>query len=901
MLNNYLTYTLSMFKNLFAVIFFFLFSAPTWAQTYTTTEKEQGYSISEAKVTFIFDESLYNLKPNKVVVTGEFRNWDSNMNDKWKLEKFNSLWTLSIINDDFTTIRPNTKFKFRINDGKWIDPYEKAPNKIGGDLVFMKGFIINELRAELKNATTIWAKTTKERPLSKEAYRLTNAKGEEIPIAAVLPNTASETLIITAEPLDIKRVYFLEIPSLHLKSFCSFDGWFRELYSNKELGATIYDNKTTVRVFAPRATDLKIYLYKNKNDTKAYQTNNMVQDDNGVWEIEYNQNLHGTYYDFTVHGSTDPGNHFFETNPVHITDPYARVSNNTWGKARIWEKTTPASPLKNGIPKMEDVIAYEVHIQDFTALLPVEDKYKGAFKAMTIPDLVNDKKEKIGFDYLLDLGINTVHLLPVQEYLHYPDEDWKASFKNDPYMIEQKVNEENYQWGYRTSHFFAIESKYRTKGEEPGKEREEFRDLVQAFHDNDIAVIIDIVPNHTAENMDANEWFFNFNALDKLYYYRTKNFDHIGAYGNEVKTENRPMTQKWLIDQCTQLINEFGIDGFRIDLAGQIDQQTLIALKKAIGEDKIVYGEAWIGSNDPNYEANPDWDWYKEDAPITFFQDDSRNAFKGPVFELNDKSKDRGWAGGNFEEREKVMKGLSSGFKDDKTPVSGINYLDIHDNFALADQFATHDFDGRLAVDQDQYKIATTLLYTSLGPIVTHGGSEIMRSKGAAPLKEVVKQTKEGYKTYMHGKRDTYNHRFANQFIWNNVGVTPTSKNSNNYKNMYDFWKGLNAFRMSDEGKVFRVANKVDKDYYQWILPENNKVMGYIVNEKILVLLNAGNEGFEFSNIPLPKGTWKLIANNQKVDHINGVDNSQNLVTKKEDATINISIRSAGLKIWVKE
>ena len=157
----------------------------------------------------------------------------------------------------------------------------------------------------------------------------------------------------------------------------------------------------------------------------------------------------------------------------------------------------------------------------------------------------------------------------------------------------------------------------------PGAEREQFRDLSSSFfHDKDIAVIIDIVPNHTGENMAADDVIFHFGALDMQYYYRTKDFQHIGGYGNEVKTENRPMVQRWLIDQCLHFINEFGIDGFRIDLAGQIDKQTLIALKEAIGHDKILYGEPWIASNDPRYEANPDWDWYKEDSPITFFQDD---------------------------------------------------------------------------------------------------------------------------------------------------------------------------------------------------------------------------------------------------------------------------------------
>ena len=103
------------------------------------------------------------------------------------------------------------------------------------------------------------------------------------------------------------------------------------------------------------------------------------------------------------------------------------------------------------------------------------------------------------------------------------------------------------------------------------------------------------------------------------------------------------MVQRWRFDQCKQLIEEFGIDGFRIDLAGQIDEQTLIALKKELGDEIIVYGEPWIGSNDPAYEAHPDWDWYKEDSPITFFQDEGRNAFKGPVFDIKSKERDRGY------------------------------------------------------------------------------------------------------------------------------------------------------------------------------------------------------------------------------------------------------------------
>ncbi len=754
-------------------------------------------------------------------------------------------------------------------------------------------------KAELRKPNIIWAQIDPEqRSLEPHNYQILNAEGKVIGVKEVLPHEAHTMIIVPEQPLDIRRVYFLNSKVKDKAVHCSFDGWFRELYSEKELGANPTPYGTSVRLFAPRAEQVKLYLYRGRLDTEAYQTIDMTVDNNGVWELLTKEDLHGVYYDFTIHGSSDPGNHFYEQQPVHFTDPYARVSDDTWGKARIWRRGIPATPLPDGIPSLEDVIAYEVHVQDFTDQLPVDDKIKGTFPAMIQSGLRNSAGEKIGFDYLIDLGINTVHLMPVQEYLHFPTDDWVTSFGEDPYMIEQGIAHENYQWGYRTSHFMAVESRYRTKGTEPGQERQEFKELVQAFHDQDIAVIIDIVPNHTAENMDGNGWFFNFNAIDQQYYYRTKDFDHIGAYGNEVKTENRPMVQRWLIDQCQHFINEFGIDGFRIDLAGQIDQQTLMKLKKAIGDDKILYGEAWIGSNDPEFEDNPDWDWYKNDAPITFFQDDTRNAYKGPVFELKDPKNDRGWPGGKFEDRQKVIAGLANKNPDDYTPLNGISYLDIHDNFALADQFGV-DFDGRTNVLQGSYKIAATLLYTTLGPIVTHGGSEIMRSKAHAPLREEVRTTQAGYEVHMHGYRDTYNHRIANQFNWEQVGQQPKSDNQNDYKNMHQFWRGLNHFRSSELGKTFRVAESVSEDYYQWILPEDEAQLGYIVNDRIMVLINASDETKSF-DFPLTAGPWKLIGDINEIDHVNGITGHDWIDQLEGDQHYMMDLDPKSLFIWIK-
>ena len=118
------------------------------------------------------------------------------------------------------------------------------------------------LKAELKSENLIWAEVNVNRPFNPSAYRITDAKGNVIKVAGVLPNGSATTLITPAEPLDKKRVYYLEIPSLNLRAHCSFDGWFRETYSTKELGANIDGDKTTIRLFAPRANLVKVHLYR---------------------------------------------------------------------------------------------------------------------------------------------------------------------------------------------------------------------------------------------------------------------------------------------------------------------------------------------------------------------------------------------------------------------------------------------------------------------------------------------------------------------------------------------------------------------------------------------------------------------------------------------------------------
>jgi pullulanase/glycogen debranching enzyme len=746
-------------------------------------------------------------------------------------------------------------------------------------------------RAEIHGPTAIrFTLSGTERPSDAAAYRLTDGQGQDLPVADVLPNTATESLLIPRAPLDPLRVHYLEIPDLGLRTLVRRDPIFRNLYSAKPLGAVVAPDRstTTFRIFSPRAHAVRLYLYDDMHDSpdEAVRVVNMVRDADGVWEANEAGDHHGVWYDFSVHGPADPGNYFYETHPVHISDPYALVSDDSYGKSRAWRDTPPPPPVLGGRPAMEDVVSYEVHVQDFTDLLPVANTETGTLPAMARPGLVNTHGEPVGFDYLADLGINVVHLMPVQEYLHYPDADWQAAFADDPFARAMGIDRENYQWGYRTTHAFAVESRLRSRHTAPGSQRQQFKELVRAFHAQGISVIIDVVPNHTGENMDGRHLLFTFNVLDLPYYFRTNDeVEHIGPFGNEVKSEERPMVQRWILDQMQHWVEELGVDGFRIDLAGQVDEQTLLKARQELPGDVIIYGEPWIAPSDADVASNPDWAWYKADAPITFFQDDARNAFKGSPFDVND----RGWAGGDAGARDAAMVALANAYAEEPLSTNGISYLDIHDNWALADRYALNDHNGLEGVDLGAMRIAAGLLLTSAGPVVIHGGTEMLRSKGLAPHDEFAREAAGG-PIYFKGRDDTYNLRTPNQFLWNNLAP------GSDQVAMRDYWRGLIALRMSEYGEVFRMV-VVPERHYRWVTPENRHLLGYVVGERVLVLANSGAEdgSFQFS---LPDGVWRQVGDAERVDHVAGVESDY---ARLRGGAQEIPVRGRSFVIWVRD
>lgn len=747
------------------------------------------------------------------------------------------------------------------------------------------------LRAETLGPTEIRLRLTDASlPSETAGYRLTDGRGQALPVTEVRVAADGHTaVLVPGGAFHALRVHYVEVPALGLRALARRDPLFRALRSDKALGAVVAPDgaTTTFRVFSPRADSVRLFLYRGADDeaSRALKTGSMVKDEDGVWEATESGDLRGTWYDFTVHGPDDPGNRFFESLPIHASDPYAKVNDGARGKSRVWVDGPPPPPVRGGRPPMEDVVAYEVHVQDFTDLLPVSDAEKGTIPAMARTGLVNGAGEPVGLDYLAGLGVNVVHLMPVQQYFRYPDDAWRAAFGNDPFARSMGIADENYQWGYRTTHAFAVESRYRARGTEPGSERDAFRALVRAFHERGMAAIIDLVPNHTGENMDGEDTPLNFGIFDRPYYYRTDEaLDFIGPFGNEVKSEERPMVQRWLLDQMRAWVDGMGVDGFRIDLAGQIDKQTLLWLKRELPADLIIYGEPWIAPSDPDVRANPDWSWYKADAPITFFQDDARNAFKGSPFNVEE----RGWAGGDPGARDATMTALTNHYAEESRTTDGISYLDIHDNWTLADRYALKDHDGLDGVDVAAVRIAAGLLLTSVGPVVIHGGTEMLRSKGLAPL-EGRDVAFEGGTIHFGGRDNTYNLRAPNRFLWD--ALTPGSPQ----EAMRDWWRGLIALRMSDYGSVFRVA-EVPEGHYRWITPEDAHLLGYVVGGRVLVLANNGDQEGTFS-FELPEGQWRQVADGERMD-LAGVGGEQASLAGGDHS---VTVAGGSFRVWVRE
>ncbi|MDX1285910.1 MAG: type I pullulanase, partial [Draconibacterium sp.] len=357
-------------------------------------------------------------------------------------------------------------------------------------------------------------------------------------------------------------------------------------YGGDDLGVFWSPEKTKVKVWAPTAKTVKLYLYKDGKSGEAYFKTNLQASGNGTWSTILIGDYEGKYYTLKIN---DGG--WLE----EVPDIYTRCVGVNGLRGMIFNpvKTDPDNWENDKGPRYNnftDLILYETHVRDFSVSSGSGIENKGKYLGFTEEGTTTENGVSTGLSHLKELGITHVHLLPVNDY----------------YTVDEEKPFEKYNWGYDPLHYNALEGSYSTDPYTGTKRIKEFKQLVQALHSAGIGVILDVVYNHT---YFAKESVFNQTVPG--YFYRQKpdgSFANASGCGNEIASE-RAMVRKYILDSLKYWANEYHVDGFRFDLMGILDMDTMKIIREELDRTNpglVLYGEGWAADASPmdeNYRA----------------------------------------------------------------------------------------------------------------------------------------------------------------------------------------------------------------------------------------------------------------------------------------------------------
>ena len=487
-------------------------------------------------------------------------------------------------------------------------------------------------------------------------------------------------------------------------------------YNGTDLGAVICDDKTAFKVWAPTASRVVLNLFTQGHGTGAYKTIDMLKCDKGVW-YHTEKCGHGTYYTYSV--TTSAGTQ-------EAVDPYAKAAGINGNRGMVvdlgltnppgWDK----SELQSKISSYSEAIIWEVHIRDFSNKIAAS-RYKGKYLAFTEKGLVNEHGQAVGIDYLKELGITHVHLLPFFDYATVNETAPNAAFN----------------WGYDPKNYNVPEGSYSVCPENGENRIRELKELIMALHAENIGVIMDVVYNHTHEiNSD-------FNKIVPYYYYRYnedgKNSSASGC-GNDTASE-RYMYSKFMVESTAYWMKEYKLDGLRFDLMGLHDLNTMQKIERAvhsINPHAIIYGEGWTmgftidGSLQANqYNIGKIIRAENAIGGIAVFNDVIRDGLKGSAFSKTS----RGYINGDAKESlARVLFGINGG----KGFINGwsvendmvINYMSAHDNNTLWDKLSVSNPDNTDEERAAMNRLGAAIIMISRGTPFWQAGEEMLRSKG---------------------------------------------------------------------------------------------------------------------------------------------------------------------------
>jgi pullulanase len=472
-------------------------------------------------------------------------------------------------------------------------------------------------------------------------------------------------------------------------------------YDGNDLGAVYTKEKTVFKLWAPTATSVKVKLINDFGAEKG--TVAMQRGERGVWSLTIHNDLKGYFYSYLVRV-----NYIWR----EATDPYSKaVSVNGQYSAIIDPEKIERHSYK--IPTLDsqvDAIIYETHVRDFSHHNNSGMDAKGKYLAFTEENTKTNKGYSTGISYLKELGVTHIELLPV----------------NDFSGVDETVIGKEYNWGYNPRHFNSPVGVYSTNPHLPFNRIEELKELIKSLHKNGLGVILDVVYNHVFQKELSN-----FEKIVPGYYFR---YDSNGmpsngsGCGNDVASE-RFMVRKFIIASIKYWMEYFQVDGFRFDLMGLLDLDTMKEIERVVREirpDAILIGEGWdLHTALPAEQKSTIANAHKLTG-IGFFNDRFRDTIKGSNFDL----KDIGYISGKRVEPHDFFELVTNtGTEYPLTPVQSVNFVECHDNHTLWDRLQVANGLESNELRQRRHRFATSIVLLSQGIPFLHSGQEFFRTK----------------------------------------------------------------------------------------------------------------------------------------------------------------------------
>jgi len=493
-------------------------------------------------------------------------------------------------------------------------------------------------------------------------------------------------------------------------------------YTGNDLGMMYSLNQTSFKIWAPTATEAEVIFYADAVDGKEISRSSMIKQENGIWFLSAKNNLKGKFYSFRVKINNEWKN--------EVTDPYVKAVgvNGKRGVVIDLKESNPAGWELDKSPVLKnptDAVIYELHVRDASIAANSGIKNKGKFLGLTEKGTKNSEGLSTGLDHIKELGVTHIHLLPCFDFN----------------SVDETKPDEKYNWGYDPLNYNVPEGSYSTNPYDGVTRIKDFKQLIKTFHENGLGIIMDVVYNHTALTETSN-----FNQLVPGYYYRQTSdgkFSNATACGNETASE-RPMMRKFILESMKYWVQEYHVDGFRIDLMGVHDIETMNLISKELHKIKpgiLLYGEGWTAgaSTLPDSLRAIKANASKLDR-IAVFSDDIRDGIKGNVFDHADK----GFVSGKKGMEESIKFGIVASTPNPhvdynkvnyskapyaKEPYQIITYAECHDNHVLWDKLAISAKDATREERVDMHKLALSIVLTSQGISFLHAGTEFLRTK----------------------------------------------------------------------------------------------------------------------------------------------------------------------------